>query len=207
MGHLILVRHGESDQHVSNLTGGWSDTHLTELGRRQAEATGHGLKGLLAGEAPLLRSSDLARARETADILGAALGVQPTFHEGLRELNNGAAAGLALEAARAIELPMTHPTLDWVPYPGAESWRMMADRIFAFLEGLQDATSRMTVIVSHGNAGIPVIHWWLGLPPHSKISYELAPCSITRLGINSFGERTIIKLNDTAHLDAIAATD
>ena len=35
---IILVRHGEAEHMISDLTGGWTDSHLTEAGRAQAEA-------------------------------------------------------------------------------------------------------------------------------------------------------------------------
>ena len=200
MKHLILARHGQSDQHVKNLTGGWSDTHLTALGRRQANATAQCIKKLMGGTTPELLSSDLSRARETTEIIAAALGVIPSFRAELRELNNGTAAGLTLEDARAIELPLTYPTIDWIPYKGAESWRMMTNRIIGFLDGVESTAADTTIIVSHANAGVAIVHWWLRLSLDAKIPYELDPCSITRLGVNLWGERTIIKLNDTAHL-------
>ena len=35
---IILVRHGEATHHTEHLTGGWTDSDLTEAGRRQLEA-------------------------------------------------------------------------------------------------------------------------------------------------------------------------
>lgn len=35
---IILVRHGEATHHTQHLTGGWTDSDLTEAGRRQLEA-------------------------------------------------------------------------------------------------------------------------------------------------------------------------
>jgi phosphohistidine phosphatase SixA len=37
MQELILVRHAEAEHLVSDLTGGWTDSSLTNRGRRQAE--------------------------------------------------------------------------------------------------------------------------------------------------------------------------
>lgn len=36
MDTLLLVRHGEAEHHVREITGGWTDTCLTERGREQA---------------------------------------------------------------------------------------------------------------------------------------------------------------------------
>jgi len=121
---------------------------------------------------------------------------------GLRELNNGSAAGLTKSQAKDIELPATDPMIDWVPYPEAESWRMMADRVFEQLDALAAEVSETAVIVTHANAGIAVVQWWLRLPEVARagISFELDPCSITWLNTNGWAERTIVKLNDTSHL-------
>jgi len=43
MHELILVRHGEAGHLVSDLTGGWTDSSLTERGKRQAERLGPAL--------------------------------------------------------------------------------------------------------------------------------------------------------------------
>lgn len=36
MKSLLLIRHGQSEYQVKGLTSGWTDTGLTDLGRRQA---------------------------------------------------------------------------------------------------------------------------------------------------------------------------
>ena len=94
------------------------------------------------------------------------------------------------------------PTDDWIPYSEAESWRMMTNRIFKCMDQLSRNTSPIAIIVSHGNAGIAIIQWWLQLAEscRSGISFDLDPCSISHLSVNSYGERTIVKLNDTCHL-------
>lgn len=56
------------------------------------------------------------------------------------------------------------------------------------------------MIVSHGIPLIVLVFWWLKLPEEAKISFEFSNCSITELNINEWGERTIVKLNDTSHL-------
>ena len=88
---LILVRHGET---AGNQTGRFQtyDTPLAEEGRAQARR----LAERIAAEGPVdaIYSSDLARARETAAILGERLGVEPVLDPGLRELDVGDWKGL-----------------------------------------------------------------------------------------------------------------
>lgn len=206
---LILVRHGEASHVIEKKTGGWSESHLTDKGRQQAELTGTYLVSWLHGKPIDLYSSDLLRARQTAERIGHTLGVQPQYCPELRELNNGIAKDKTLTEAAMLRQPMTEPVLDWIPYPEGESWRMMTMRIMTWLETMVDHAEQDTVvIVSHANAMIPMIHWWLQLEEkyYSLISYELTCCSVTGLKVNTWNERTIYKLNDTAHLHDIEET-
>jgi broad specificity phosphatase PhoE len=201
MQQLILVRHGQADHEARGLTGGWTDSHLTTTGKKQASAVGQAVARLLRGPSPRLIGSDLARAKETATTIGEVLHVSPEFTPALRELCNGQAAGLTQEQARRIALPVTQPTVDWIPYPGAESWRAMTGRVLNYLASIEPAT-QTAVVVAHGNSGVAAIHWWLQLGERawSSVSFQLDHCSITHLTINEWGERTVVRLNDVAHL-------
>lgn len=202
MKELLLVRHGQSEHLVSDLTGGWTDTPLTATGCEQAERTGKMLREALAQKAPSLVSSDLSRAAMTARIIGRCIGCEPVMSRELREFNNGKAAGMTKSQAEKIEHPFTTPAADWVPYPEAESWRMMTSRVFKQLDVLATTIDGTAVIVTHANSGIAVIQWWLRLTEAERegISFELDPCSITWLTTNVWQERTVAKLNDTWHL-------
>ncbi len=83
---------------------------------------------------------------------------------------------------------------------------MMARRILTWLTAVMPSSTQETVvIVSHANAMIPMLHWWLQLDEtyYTKISYEFACCSVTSLTINPWKERTISTLNDTSHLQGM----
>jgi broad specificity phosphatase PhoE len=205
MNTLILIRHGQSDQHLRDITGGWSDARLTELGREQALRAGLRVARLLQDQPAKLYTSDLSRAAEFAKVIGEIIGIPPIMNADLRELNNGQAAGMTRQEAKLIELPITNPIHDWVPYPGGESWRMMDTRVREAMEFINPIVAQNAVIVTHGNSGVAIIQWWLGLksPVVPGISFQLDPGSITVLGINFWQERTIVKLNDTAHLHGV----
>ena len=72
---IILVRHGEATHHTQHLTGGWTNSVLTEKGRAQLEAAAAMLARDFAGRKDKLRilASDLERAAESARILAKAL--------------------------------------------------------------------------------------------------------------------------------------
>jgi probable phosphoglycerate mutase len=196
---LLLVRHGQSTAAARGLTGGWSNPPLTDLGREQARRLAERLAAEVTGDVSLF-SSDLERAAVTARTLGERLGVEPVLDPDLRELDNGAAAGLTLAQARALELPRTEPTLDWVPYEGAESWRRMASRVRACLDRLAARSEPVAIVVTHGNSSVAALKWWLQLPEETPIHFELDFASLSELTINEWGERTLVRLNDTKHL-------
>src|SRR3712207_3489162 len=91
---LLLVRHGESTGNVTRVLQGRDDP-LTERGRGQARAIARHLAA--RGDVQAIYTSPLARAYETARIIGAAVGVEPEPREGFAEIDVGQAAGLTLE--------------------------------------------------------------------------------------------------------------
>jgi broad specificity phosphatase PhoE len=199
---LLLIRHCESEHLVRDLTGGWTDTALTEGGREQAGRTGARLARLLRGRQYGFFCSDLLRTRQTSEIIAGHLGCDPVPVFGLRDTNNGAAANCTRSQAFSLLKPITEPLLDWIPYPGAESWRCMHDRVTAFLKGLHQQGEETALLVMHANNIVAAIHWWLELSDEAIVntSFEAAPGSLSWLSINDWGNKTISKLNDTCHL-------
>ena len=203
MKELILVRHGLAQHLVNGLTGGWTNSHLTELGRLQSVQTGERLSKLLSGLLIELYSSDFHRARETAEIFGKALAIQPVLVAALRDVNNGIAANRLRAEAEKLRLPMTQPLMDWIPFAEAESWRMMMKRAAGFLSGLMERDADAVILVTHRNVISAIVQWWLQLSEEliSTTDFESDPCSLTRLTVAYWGGRTVIKVNDTAHLE------
>jgi len=85
-----FLRHGETDWNTRNLAQGSVETKLNARGQEQAEAAAEALKG--RGIASLF-SSPLVRARETADLVGDAIGVMPVIEPDLRETSYGIEEG------------------------------------------------------------------------------------------------------------------
>ena len=204
MKRIILIRHGEAEHAEKGLTGGWTESHLTAFGEKQAHVTGGHLAKMLDGVEFGFYSSNLARASETARIICGQLNTEPTFDGDLREFNNGQAANMTVEQARQIQNPPTHPLVDYVPYPGAESWREMSERVGSCMGRIESECPDTAVIVTHEGSGKAVVHWWLQLEAEQweRVSYGFAPASITLLTLNKFKQRTISRLNDTRHLAA-----
>lgn len=126
---FLLIRHAESAWNAAGRWQGHADPPLTAWGRRQAAA----LAEALAGEGiDLLVASDLARARETAGVLGAALGLEPVTDPRFRELDVGSWTGLRREEIAQRD-PARLARFDAgdadVPAGGAESRRAIRSRV------------------------------------------------------------------------------
>ena len=91
MTRILLARHGETDWNRDNRFQGHADPPLNDAGRKQAAT----LAASLAGEQlDAVYSSPLRRAVETADVVAAPHGLEPTPVEALREVDVGSWQGL-----------------------------------------------------------------------------------------------------------------
>ena len=202
MDTVILIRHGEAEHMVSDLTGGWSQIPLTENGRAQARAVASRLGRDLEGIDFAFYCSDLKRAHQTAEIIGQETGVKPISSQGLRELNNGVAADRRTYEVKHLYRPPSDPIMDWQAYPGAETWRDFYRRIKAFMDELYAVEDRPTLIVTHGGTIVNIIAWWLRLDEEalSYATFRTSPVSISVLNVTPLKERAIERLNDAAHM-------
>lgn len=144
MTELYLVRHGETDWNRARRIQGLTDIPLNDTGRAQAKTTGT----LLSRRAwDGVYASPLSRARETAEIIAAELGLrEPTLLDALVERNYGKAEGMDwLE----IETQFPHGS----SVPGRESREQVGARVVpALIELAEQHPGESLVIVSHGGA-------------------------------------------------------
>src|ERR1043166_5437193 len=89
LDRLILVQHAQSRHHLDRRVSYHSDSEngLTDLGRQQAAAIAPRLRRELPPASCSIYSSDMQRAKETAQIIGDALQVVPQLVPELREWN------------------------------------------------------------------------------------------------------------------------
>lgn len=205
---IILVRHGEAEHHIRKLTGGWTDSALTENGCQQLRLLAACLKNDFAGHhPPLVVSSDLMRASKGAQLIADALGAEPVqTYTFLREKNNGKAAGLTQEEAQKFHHPpVTGRELDHVNYEGGETRRDFFTRTASgFQKLLAETGEQDLVIVSHKGTIQNMLFFWLGLSIEDvakrRISFDIRPGSVTVMGMNRWGEHALFALNDTSYL-------
>jgi 2,3-bisphosphoglycerate-dependent phosphoglycerate mutase len=148
---LCLIRHGETDWNAAGRLQGWLDIPLNALGIKQAEAAA---ASLATHSFAVLYSSDLSRARMTADAISASLQLPITPEPRLRERNLGLLQGL-LPAEADIQFPEAYGRLkvrrpDYAP-PEGENVDTFAQRVGAVLAEVLERHAGQTVLaVAHG---------------------------------------------------------
>lgn len=100
MRKIIAIQHTESMQHVNGMVGSWQDWDLTELSLEQAKRMGKRLAEEAGHKEYVIYSSDLLRAKHTANIVAGFLGTTPVLTAALREMNLGEAVGKSKDWAR-----------------------------------------------------------------------------------------------------------
>lgn len=150
---LILVRHGQTPCNVADVWHGWDDCELTEEGQAQARAAG---ERLASEPIAAVYSSDLPRARQTAEAIARHHGLQPITSTAFRERYAGEYEGRTLD-----EIVRQNPGVweernadywEWTP-PGGETFRQVLARCLAGIEDIHTRHPDDTVVlVSHMSA-------------------------------------------------------
>ena len=172
MKHIITVQHTQSVHHNNGMVGSWTDWDLTEIGRTQADRIGRKLKEELAGKAVVLYSSDLKRARQTAEAIARHLGAEPVFRRELRERNLGRCCG---KSVRWLRENMEGPekTVDDRLFSDGESRRDAWDRLRPFYEEVMAGNAETVIIVSHGDLLSMWNAMFIGLPVESYYEVDI----------------------------------
>jgi broad specificity phosphatase PhoE len=148
-----LARHGETNDNVAPLRfQGWTDTPLNDTGRRQA----HELAEKVADDGiASLWASDLHRARETAEIVGRRIGMEPVLDARLREGARGRWEGFLMQ-----DIERSEPDLyaHWrrggadFRFPEGESLLEQQLRVTEALYEIHAAGPRPALVVCHGGS-------------------------------------------------------
>ena len=204
---LILACHGQSAQRENNrLLGWWADVPLSPLGQKQALLLGERLQRDF--DIRSLYTSPLCRARETADIVGDMVKVVPVPEPGLRELDSGMLAKLSYGEAKA-RFPdlIVHGTLPADGrIPGGESYEDLHHRTaWAVDRIVRQAANRQVAIVTHGGPIGAYLRAFMGYTPEQKNCphFVCNVASLHHLKIDTEGECTVVRLNDTEHLSGM----
>lgn len=209
MSNIILLQHCQSEHHINNMSGGWTDTPLTEVGRKQAEIVGSKLKELIDNNVYTLYSSDLLRASQTAEIVGTQLDLNVIQDTGLREINTGVAVGKTKDWAKTNRNPRTRSgfDLDYQEFQDGESWREFYSRVCDCMEKVYESEKdKNLLIVTHGGTLGYILAWWMKFEAEMIVNayFSSSVGGITVLSQNSFQQNVVNKFNDTSHFDLLS---
>ncbi len=181
---LILVRHGESVANAQGLLLGRTDAALTDKGRLQATAA----RSLVSDPVVEVRTSPLARARDTAELLD--LGVPVTVDDRWIEVDYGEFECQPLSGIPASVWQKWRTDRDFRP-EGGESLAEVDGRITAICQELfaeDGAGARRAegdvVVVSHVTPIKAAVAWALGTAD-LYWRLHLRTASVTRIGWNN----------------------
>ena len=182
---IFLVRHGETDWNRVGRWQGHADPPLNERGREQARDLARRLRRFSLDRA---YSSDLRRARETAEILAGELGLELTLDRDLREIDVGEWSGLTRDE---VELRYPEAFTRWRAHDGpgwtqGETHEQMRSRaLAAILRIARDHAHQSVLVVSHGGPIRAVHSAAVGLDylEYRRSNPVVANCGMSTLAI------------------------
>jgi broad specificity phosphatase PhoE len=158
---LWLVRHGQTDDNLDgDIFQGFRDTPLNQTGRAQAHRLAEKLAlpadlradGLGGRRFASLFCSDLARAHETAAIVGAQVGLDPVPDARLREGDRGRWEGRRFSDIQREEPERYAAWMTAGPdfrFPGGESLLEQQTRVLAALAEFRASAAAPVLVVCH----------------------------------------------------------
>jgi len=204
---ILLIRHGETAWNAERRLQGHLDIALNAEGERQAAALGRALAG---EQIDLVISSDLGRARQTAEAIALARGepLNSVRHDPqLRERCYGGFEGL-LYSEIAARFPLQFAA--WqarnvdAELPSGENqgetFRQFFDRaLTAILGHAAGHPGKTLALVAHGGVLECAYRAALGLPLETPRDFKVHNASVNRF-VAREGKLTLVSWGEVAHL-------
>ncbi|MBR6402151.1 MAG: histidine phosphatase family protein [Eubacterium sp.] len=201
MKHIITVQHTQSVHHTNGMVGSWTDWDLTELGKSQADHIGNKLKDELTDKKVVIYSSDLKRAKQTAEEIAKYMGVKPVLRSELRERNLGKCCGKSVQWLREnMEGP--EQTVDDKLFSDGESRRDAWKRLLPFFEEIMANDEEYIIIVFHGDLLSLWNAMYLGLSVESYYNVDIhGPAGgVSHMIVGDDGKHRVRHINDMSYI-------
>lgn len=201
MKTFITIQHTQSVHHTNGMVGSWTDWELSEPGHAQAEKIGEKLKIELAGRSFVMYSSDLLRAKQTAEHVGKHLGLEPVLKSELRERNLGRCCGKSVQWLRE-NLECQEKTVDDRLFSDAESRRDTWNRLKPLFDELMANEEENIILVSHGDLLSVFNAMFLGLSVEALNTCDMFGLSggVSYMFVNDEGKRVVKRLSDMSYV-------
>lgn len=182
MTTFLLIRHADCDAVGKSIAGRASGVHLNDAGRAQAEALAQRLSG---ARLDAIYTSPLERARETAEPLGAAIGLAVTAVQGITELDFGSWTGASLtELENEPQWRQFNTLRSITRIPGGELMLEVQARALSALGVLAaEQPEGRIALVTHGDVIRSIIAHYAGIPLDLFQRIEIAPASISIVSV------------------------
>jgi probable phosphoglycerate mutase len=196
---LVFVRHAEPVRTPAGTVSGPADPGLTPLGFEQTRR----LAAWLACESiDAVLSSPMRRARETAEPVAAALGLDTEIVDGLVEYDSTSDDYIPMAELQAAGDPRWLAMVEgrWEEF-GADPAHVFKARVARCVEDIVGRfPGRRVVAVCHGGVVNCALASILGIDRY--LWFEPFYTSISRVVASRSGVRSIVSLNEHAHLEA-----
>ncbi len=201
MKQIITIQHTQSIHHTNGMVGSWTDWDLTDLGVEQAERIGQKLAKQLSGRKIAMYTSDLARAKHTAEIVAKHLGITPVIRPQLRERNLGKCVGQSVQWLRE-NMEVQEKSIDDRMFSDAESRRDEWNRLKPLFDEIMASEEECVVVVSHGDLLSVWNTMFLGMDVDALNQFELFGMAggVSFMFQNDEGKRFIKKMSDLSYL-------
>ena len=202
---ILAIRHGETAWNLGGRLQGHLDIPLNDTGRAQAERLAQALAGREAVDA--VYSSDLARARDTAQAVAQATGAPLAIDAGLRERCFGDFQGQTF-----AQVTQAHPEAaerwrrrdpDWAPPgEGGESLLLFRERVAQAVQALAaKSVGKNIAVVTHGGVLDVLYRAAARLGVQDARTWELTNTAVNRLLWSPEGGLSLVGWADVSHLE------
>jgi probable phosphoglycerate mutase len=192
---LLLIRHGLPVRR--ELESGAADPELAPEGRAQAE---HMAKYLASESIDAIYASPMRRAAETAAPLAAVFGLEIVVDDGVAEYDQHSSEYIPIEELKRSGDPRFHEFANGLG-DDHEDFDVFASRVMASLDRIiSDHPSQTVAVVCHGGVINLFLARVLGLDFEPPGFFYPNYTSIHRVGASRSGVRSLLAVNETAHL-------
>jgi alpha-ribazole phosphatase len=174
MTQFCLIRHGQTDWNLEGRYQGQSDVPLNKNGQTQAHLLAEQLQGR---SFTTIYTSDLRRAKDTAEIIALTLHLPIQVDSRLREINQGDWEGQQVDAIKSRYTDLWEKRAQdpaSVRPPGGETVSEVATRVHAAFDDIAVSHPGGSImVVSHGLALATILCEVRGIPV--GLAYSLIP--------------------------------
>lgn len=198
--NIITIQHPESVHHTNGMIGSWTDWDLSVKGIQQAENIAQHLGKEVQDRNFSIYSSNLKRARQTAEIIIKKMGGDIKIMQELKERSLGRAIGRSVQWLKE-NIETEEKTVYDKCFSDAESRYDLWNRLLPFYNDIMSNDEENLIIVSHGDTLSVFNAMWLGFDVEILNQIDLYGVSggVSFLHLKG-GKKIIKRLSDTSYI-------